>query len=296
MKPILLLSLLLFPLVAGAESDLLAPGAQIRKLAGGFLFTEGPACDREGNVYFTDQPNDCILKWTVDDTLVPVLQPSGRANGLCFDQQGNLWICADEHHELRRREATGKIETVVSAYQGQLLNGPNDLWIRPDGGVYFTDPFYHRSYWPRTEKEQETESVYFLSFDRQRLVQVASDLKRPNGIIGTPDGKFLYVSDLGANLTYRYQIEKDGSLSAKSLFCALGSDGMTIDDQGNIYLTGNGVTVFNPAGQKIEQINPPEPGWVGNVCFGGKDRRTLFITASKNLYALQMKVAGVGSQ
>ena len=121
------------------------------------------------------------------------------------------------------------------------------------------------------------------------------DLKQPNGIIGTPDGKLLYVADIGAGKTYRYHIQADGTLTEKKLFCELGSDGMTIDNEGNIYLTGKGVSVFDPAGKKIEQIDVPE-AWTANVCFGGKDRRTLFITASKGLYGSQMTVRGVDSQ
>ena len=118
---------------------------------------------------------------------------------------------------------------------------------------------------------------------------------RPNGIIGTPDDKLLYVSDIDGGKTYRYHIEAGGSLTDKKLFCELGSDGMTIDDEGNVYLTGKGVSVFDAQGKKIEHIDVPE-SWTGNVCIGGKDRHTLFITASKSLYALQMRVKGVGSQ
>jgi len=139
------------------------------------------------------------------------------------------------------------------------------------------------------------ECVYFLAPDYRTLTRVIDDMKQPNGIIGTPDGKLLYVADIGAGKTYRYAIQPDGSLKEKTLFCELGSDGMTIDSEGNIYLTGKGVSVFDPTGKKIEHIDVAEP-WTANVCFGGKDRHTLFITASKCLYSLQMRVKGVGSQ
>jgi len=120
-------------------------------------------------------------------------------------------------------------------------------------------------------------------------------MRQPNGIIGTPDGKILYVSDIAGRKTWRYNIQPDGSLKDKTLFCELGSDGMTIDSEGNVYLTGNGVTVFDPSGKKIEHITTGEP-WTANVCFGGADRQTLFITASKGLYVIRMRVKGVGSQ
>jgi gluconolactonase len=126
-------------------------------------------------------------------------------------------------------------------------------------------------------------------------MRVIDDMRQPNGIIGTPDGKTLYVSDIGAGKTYSYTIQSDGALTNKTLFCSLGSDGMTIDNQGNVYLTGHGVTVFDSSGHQIEHIEVPE-SWTGNICFSGKDRHTLFITASKGIYGLQMTVKGVGSQ
>jgi len=135
------------------------------------------------------------------------------------------------------------------------------------------------------------EEVYWLSPDRKNLVQVTDDLKKPNGITGSPDGKTLYVSDIGAKQTWRYDIQPDGSLTNKTFFCALGSDGMTIDAEGNLYLTGKGVTVFDKTGKQIDHIDVPEK-WSANVCFGGKDHKTLFITASVSLYSIQLRVAG----
>ena len=204
---------------------------------------------------------------------------------------------------------------VVKDYQGKLLNGPNDVWVRPNrlarlsghplppamsatcrrsGGLYFTDPYYKRPYWKRGDKEMG-EHVYYLGPDCKTLTRVIDDMKQPNGIIGTPDGKLLYVADIGAGKTFRYSIQPNGSLKERKLFCEMGSDGMTIDSEGNIYLTGKGVSVFDPSGKKIEQIEVAE-NWTGNVCFGGKDRQMLFITASKSIYGLRMKVNGVDSQ
>jgi gluconolactonase len=244
-------------------------------------------------VFFTDQPNDRILKWSIEGKLSTFMKPCGRANGLSFDYEGSLWACADEKNELWRIDP-GKVTVVVKDYKGKLLNGPNDVWIRPGGGLYFTDPYYERSYWKRGPKEMG-EFVYYLALDSKTLTRVIDDLKQPNGIIGTPDGQLLYVADIGAGKTYRYNIQPDGSLKQKKQFCELGSDGMTIDSEGNIYLTGKGVSVFDAAGKKIEQIDVPE-SWTANVCFGGKDRQTLFITATKGLYGLRMRVHGVDSQ
>lgn len=280
-------------LLAG-ESRIIAPGATLQKIDATYKFTEGPACDAVGNVFFTDQPNDRILKWSTDGKITTFMQPCGRANGLCFDAQGNLWACADETNSLWCIHPDKSVDAVLNSYDGKLLNGPNDVWVTPSGGVYFTDPYYQRPYWKRGPKEI-AECVYYLAPDHKKLTRVISDFQQPNGIIGTPDGNTLYVADIGAHRTYQYATQPDGSLANKKLFCSLGSDGMTIDDEGNVYITGKGVTVFAADGKQIEHIEVAEP-WTANICFGGKDRHILFITASKCIYTLQMRVKGVGSQ
>jgi gluconolactonase len=294
--PVLVALLSLSTTVRADDASPIAPGAKLEKLAEAFKFTEGPAADAKGNVYFTDQPNDRILKYDTDGKLTTWMQPCGRSNGLCFGPDGKLWACADEKNELWAIDVETKKHTVVvSDYMGKLLNGPNDVWVRPDGGLYFTDPFYKRDYWKRGPKEQDTEGVYFISPEGKGITRVVDDMKQPNGIIGTPDGTILFVADIGANKTYSYAIKKDGTLADKKLFCELGSDGMTIDEKGNVYLTGRGVTVFDKAGKKVAHIDVPEV-WTANVCFGGSDMKTLFITASTRLYGLKMNVKGVGSQ
>jgi gluconolactonase len=275
----------------GRLSSLILKGATPEKLAGEFSFTEGPASDAEGNVYFTDQPNDRIMVWTIDDKLSTFMQPSGRSNGMFFDKQGFLWSCADEKNELWKISKDKKTEVILGDYNGKPLNGPNDLWIAHDGSVFFTDPFYKRPWWKHSSMPQEKQCVYYLSPDRKTLKRVADDLVQPNGIIGTPDGKRLYVADIGNNKTWAYDINPDGTLSNKRLFCELGSDGMTIDRKGNVYLTGKGVTVFDKKGGRIGNIQIPE-GWTANVCFGGKDHNDLFITASKGLYRIKTKMKG----
>ncbi len=268
-----------------------APGATLQKLAGGFEFTEGPTSDRAGNVYFTDQPNNRIMKWSVDGVLSTFLQPAGRANGMCFDAQGNLLACADERTELWSIAPDGSHTVLASRFDGKPLNGPNDVWARPDGAVYFTDPFYARSWWDYKDRPQDSEQVYLLSADRRALKRVTADLVKPNGIIGTPDGKTLFVADIRAGRTYAYDIQPDGSLTNKRLRCELGSDGMTLDTEGRLYLTGKGVSVFDSEGRRVDQIDVPEP-WTANVSFGGRDHRTLFITASTGLYAIALRTQG----
>jgi len=279
----------------GSGSGIVNGPAAPKLVARQFKFTEGPAVDKAGNVFFTDQPNDKIWKYDTNGKLSVFLEKSGRANGLYFDKQGNLLACADENGQLWSIAPNGQVTVLLRDMQGHRLNGPNDLWIHPgSSGIYFTDPYYQRDYWTRTAPDPNLggQKVYLLPQGQTQPVMVADQLEQPNGIIGTPDGRQLYVADIKANKTYRYQIGTDGQLSNRQLFVEQGSDGMTLDNQGNVYLTGKGVTVYNAAGQQIQHIPVPEE-WTGNVCFGGKDRNTLFITASEGVYVLPMRVKGV---
>lgn len=292
---LLFMIMLLVSLSAFSQNDnlnlIIKQGAEPEKLSGEFNFTEGPAADARGNVYFTDQPNDRIMVWRTDGVLSVFMQPSGRSNGLFFDSKGNLWACADEKNELWKITREKSVEVILNEYDGKLLNGPNDLWIAPDGSIYFSDPYYRRSWWSHTAMPQEKQCVYHLSPDHKTLKRVAEDLVQPNGLIGTPDGKTLYVADIGNKKTWSYSINTDGSLGNKKLFCEMGSDGMTIDKKGNIYLTGKGVTIFDKTGKQIGNIAVPE-NWTANVCFGDNDRKSLFITASKGLYRIRTRVKG----
>lgn len=299
MKPVnatipLVFGLLLLATTAFATGDtgIVADGATPRLIAKTFSFTEGPAVDKHGNVYFTDQPNNKIWKYGTDGQLSVFLDSAGRSNGMDFDKKGNLISCADEQNQIWSISPNKKITVLMTGLNGKKLNGPNDLWVAPRGNIYLTDPYYQRKWWTRTSPEIAGEKVYLLAKGNQTPVPVIDSLQKPNGIVGTADGKILYVADIKGNKTYRYTINKDGSLSNGQLFVNMGSDGMTIDDQGNVYLTGKGVTVFNSNGIKIAHIDVPER-WTANVAFGGKHRNQLFITASEAVYVLDMKVKGV---
>jgi gluconolactonase len=289
------LPLLCFGLAFGQKNsldDIIQPGTIVEKLADGFLFTEGPASDAKGNIYFTDQPNDRIMEWDISGKLSTFMQPCGHSNGMSFDKDGNLWTCADQNNELWCISPVRKVTVIPSKYKDKPLNGPNDLWNTPDGGVFFTDPYYKRTWWDHDTMPQDCQAVYYLAPDHKTIKRVADDLEVPNGIVGTPDGNFLYVADIRGNKTWKYSINKDGSLSGKKLFCNMGSDGMTIDVKGNIYLTGTGVQVFNKEGIYIGSIPVPE-NWTANVCFGGNDMKSLFITASKGFYRIRTLIKGV---
>lgn len=284
--------IILFSTSCKAQHNIIAEGAELNLISSEFKFTEGPATDNERNVYFTDQPNNKIMKWSAEDNSVSVfMENAGRSNGMYFDNDGNLLTCADEKSEIWKIDKDKNVTVLVSDFEGKRLNGPNDLWVAPNGGIYITDPYYPRNYWERTEKEIPEERVYYLAPNSNKLQIAADGLIKPNGIIGTPDGKTLYVADIEENKTWSYIINEDGSLTNKSLFTELGSDGMTIDNRGNVYLTGKGVHVFDKEGKKIEHISI-DCDWTANVTFGGKDNNLLFITASNSVFTIRMNVTG----
>lgn len=273
------------------NQNLIAKDAQVTKAGGGYLFTEGPSVAPDGRVFFTDQPNDKIDVWSEKGEITTFMQPCDRSNGTYFNKKGELVVCADLHNRLVVITMDKQMKTMVENYNGQHLNAPNDLWIAPNGGIYLSDPYYHRDYWEAGHKEiQDVRGVYYLNPDG-KLIRVIDDYKQPNGLIGTPDGKTLYVSDIDDNKIWKYTINADGTLSNKTFFAPEGSDGMTIDNEGNVYLTNKFVSVFDKTGKKIATIEVPEQP--SNICFGGKKRNILFITACTSVYTIKMKVKGV---
>lgn len=273
---------------AATQQNLIASGAQMRKLAGGFTFTEGPAVDAQGNIYFSDIPNSRIHKWSLDGTVSTFREDTEQANGLFFENDGTLLACQSRAgRRLVQYGPHGTLTQLVATYQGKRFNSCNDLWPDPHGGIYFTDPRYGQN---RDDMEQDGEHVYYLKPDRKSLIRVADDMVRPNGIIGTPDGKTLYVADHGAGKTYAYRIQADGSLGERRLFANRGSDGVTLDERGNLYLTTRAVFIHNPDGKEVGSISVPERPT--NCCFGGPNGKTLFITAQTSLYSIEMQVKG----
>ena len=286
-------------------------------LAAGFSFTEGPAVDRHGNVFFTDQPNDRIYRWHAGTGKIELfLQGTGRANGMAFDEDGNLIAAADQHGELWKIRPDGSHKVLVDNYQGKLLNGPNDLWINPaSGGIYITDPIFPRPYWdagdPRQQGWEPTHSeqspqgkgghVYYLAPGVRKLARVTSDAlgwesdSWPNGVVGTPDGKKLYVNKwAGDNKggTWVFNIKRDGTLSNMRKFTDWGGDGMSMDELGNVYISnGEGVMAFDPDGNNILRI--PTGSGATNNTFAGRDGKTLFITGPVDqVTAIRMTVKG----
>jgi gluconolactonase len=302
---------------ASGNTGLIATDAQIENLGSGYSFTEGPAVDSDGNVFFTDQPDDIIYKWNASNgTITPFLQGTGRSNGMAFDKEGYLIACADMYGELWKIAPDGSHTVLVDNYEGGLLNGPNDVWINPvNGGMYITDPIFPRDYWddgdprkqdwPPIHSEQAPTGkgghVYYLAPGASTLVRVTTEAgwdadSWPNGVVGTPDGKKLYVNKwAGDNMggTWVFDINNDGTLSSMKKFVDMGGDGMSMDERENIYISnGLGVTVFDPDGKRLVTIFTG--GGATNNVFAGADQKTLFITGPVDkVNSLKMNVKGV---
>jgi gluconolactonase len=250
-------------------------------IPGSYQFTEGPAADSSGNVYFSDIDAGIIYRWSPDGAMSIFRDGLSGPNGLAFDRNGNLIACEGGKGRLIAIDPNGGITVLADRYGGIRFNEPNDLWIDPQGGIYFTDPAY------RSSAVQDGEDVYYLSPDRSRVERVVRDMVKPNGLVGTPDGEKLYIADWAAGRTYAYAINADGSLSGKRLFVSSGSDGMTMDESGNIYLTvRNRVDIYHPDGMRVAAI--PIPNTPTTVEFTGPDDRTLFVTAQTAAYTIKM--------
>ena len=298
MKKIVLIAVTaLIPLCGNAQdpravNSVVLSGALLQQAGTGYGFTEGCSVSADGRVFFTDQPNDKIYVWDEHTGISLFKSGCERSNGTYIDREGNLLACADLFNKLVKFTPVGEMIAVYAGgYNGKHFNGPNDLWPDKKGGIYFTDPYYHRDYWEEGHTKQlDVQGVYYRKPSGE-IIQVISDFVQPNGIVGTPNGELLYVADIGARIVWRYAINRDGTLSQKSNFAPAGSDGMTIDAKGNVYLTFGKVLIYNKKGQKAGEIDLPESP--SNVCLGGKDRKTLFITARTSVYTLKTIVRGV---
>ena len=277
---------LAFSPVWAQDSGLIGDGAELVEVRGGFGFLEGPVTDRLGDLYFTDINNNQIWRYSAGGEFEVAIEPSHNANGLTLDLDGSLLICEQNAQRITRREADGSLSVVADSYDGAPFNSPNDLWVHPDGSIYFTDPRYR---FPEGPPSQPGEYVYRISPDRQSVAALVTDIPKPNGIVGTEDGGTLYLASTETLKIYRFDIAADGTLENRTEFADQGSDGMTLDEFGNVYLTWRGgVSIRNPDGEEIEFIETPQNP--ANVGFGGADGRTLYITARTSLYSLRMNV------
>ncbi len=281
-----IIALLIGSATQAQDSGLIARGAEVEEVQGGFAFLEGPVTDNDGNLYFTDINNNRVHKMSLDGAISSAYEPSNHANGLTMDLDGSLLICEQSAQRITRMDSQGNISVIVDSYNGLPFNSPNDAWVHPNGSIYFTDPRYQ---FPEGAPSQPGEYVYRVSADRGSVAAVILDIPKPNGIVGTEDGTTLYLASTETRKIYRFNIDPDGSVSNRSEFADQGSDGMTMDERGNVYLTWiGGVSIRNPRGEQIEFIETPQ--MPANVGFGGADGKTLYMTARTGLYSIRMNV------
>ena len=275
--------------------SILADSAKLEKVAGDFQFIEGPAWHPDGFLLFSDIPANTIYKLAANGKAEIFRRPSGNANGNTFDKAGGLITAEHSTHRLSRTEKDGKVVTLVDKYDGKRFNSPNDLAVKSDGSIYFTDPGYGVS---KEQKQLDFYGVYRLAPDG-KLTLLIKDMVQPNGIALSPDEKKLYVNNSEAGYIGVFDINSDGTVGNKRVFAELKDpgkigvpDGLKVDVQGNVYSTGAGrIWILSPAGKLLGRI--PVPEMATNVAWGDKDYKTLYITASKSLYRIRLKIAGV---
>lgn len=272
---------------------LVAPGDPHR-LADGFEFLEGPVWHPDGYLLFSDIPADRIYRYDDTDGAQVWREPSQHANGLTFDRGGRMIACEHGSRRVSRTRVDGTIEVVADAYEGRRLNSPNDVVVRSDGTIYFTDPPYGIE---PEHAEQPCNGVYAVQPDGT-VLRVADDFDRPNGLAFSPDERLLYIDDSRRRHVRRFLVRDDGSLAPDGIFADMdhpqpGSpDGMKVDVEGNLYVAGaTGVWVFSPRGERLGVLVTPERP--ANLAWGGADGRMLYITARTSLYAFQTIVGGI---
>ncbi len=269
----------------------IGPTEPVEKVAGGFQFTEGPAADHQGNLYFTDIPKTTIHRLTSDGKVEVFTDQSGRSNGLMFGPKGELYACEMAGQlvvwDVEKRER----RVLADKYDGKPLNAPNDLVLDRQGGIYFTDPHFGAA----NPLPQGGTCVYYWSA-KEGVRRVTENLPAPNGVMLSPDEKTLYIFPSGSATMLSFPVEEPGKLGPQREFYELqpggnGADGATIDSKGNLYITSHlGIEVVDPAGKALGVIECPEKP--ANVTFGGPDLKTLYITARTSLYAAPMEVKG----
>ena len=269
-----------------------AEDADLEKVAGGFRFTEGPVWMPEGHVIFSDIPANQLKKYVPGQMVTVFREPSHNANGNTIDLQGRLVSAEHGARRVSRTLENGDVETVVEQYDGKKFNSPNDVVVRSDGTIWFTDPDYGLA---GREKEMPGNWVFRHDPKNGKTTVLVKDFDKPNGLCFSPDEKKLYIADSGAPKHIRvFDVQSDGSISNGKVFCKIdrgGPDGIRSDSEGRVWSSaGDGVHIFSPQGELIGKILCPESP--ANLCFGGKDHKTLYITARTGFYKIETKATG----
>ncbi|MSU48827.1 MAG: SMP-30/gluconolactonase/LRE family protein [Opitutus sp.] len=272
----------------------------VTKLAGDLGFIEGPVWNPAGHfLVFSDIPNDELKKWTAAAGVTTFRQPSRNANGNTLDLTGRLVTCEHTGRRVARLENNGLVKTLVDAFEGKKLNSPNDVVVHSDGTIWFTDPEYGLKNKPESkekdDKQQPGNYVYRHDPKTGKTSAVVRDFVQPNGLAFSPDERKLYIADSGAPRHIRvFHVTPGGGLADGRVFCTIdkgGPDGIRVDRDGRVWSSaGDGVHIFGADGRLIGKILVPESP--ANLCFGGDDGKTLFITARKSLYSAKVRVTG----
>jgi gluconolactonase len=270
------------------------------KLASGFKFTEGPLWHAKGRyLLFSDMPGDHLRKWSAADGVATFRKPCAQSNGLAWDREGRLIACEHATSRLTRREANGDITVLASHHAGKELNSPNDVVVKSDGAIYFSDPTYGRKeyYGNPRPLQLDFRGVYRVAPDGASLSLLAGDFGQPNGLCFSLDEKQLYVNDTDRRHIRLFDVRADGSLANSRIWAETkgegpgAPDGMKIDSAGNVYCCGpGGIHVFAPDAACLGVIRMPEH--TANFCFGDDDLRSLYVTASTSLYRLRVATQG----
>jgi len=281
--------------------DIVPKGSKLENIATGFMFTEGPIWDAEKKcLYFSDIPGDKMRKWTADKGVELFREPSGKSNGLTLDKQKRLLACEHANRRVSRTEPDGKVVSIADKYDGKKLNSPNDVVVKSDGSIYFTDPPYGLSadFGNPGVQELPFQGVYRLSADGKNLALLVDNFNKPNGLAFSPDESILYIDDTDEVHIRAFDVKPDGTITNSRILADLhddaeGSvDGMKVDSEGNIYVTSpGGISIIDPEGNKLGAIEMPEVS--ANVAWGDDDWKTLFITASTSLYRIRLNIAGI---
>jgi len=282
-------------------NEIVLTSSKLEKIATGFMFTEGPVWDSKNKcLYFSDIPGNKMRRWSENKGIEIVRDPSGKSNGLTFDKQGRLLACEHANRRVSRTEKDGKIITIADKYDGKKLNSPNDVVVKSDGSIYFSDPPYGLTaeFGVLGVQELPFQGVYRISPDGRTMNLLADDFEKPNGLAFSPDEKLLYIDDTDRVHVRVFDVKPDGTITNGRLFADLKGDepgnvdGMKVDSQGNVYVTGpGGISIFDPEGHKLGRIDMPEVA--ANLAWGDDDWKTLYITASTSLYRIKLGIKGI---
>jgi gluconolactonase len=278
---------------------IVSEGVKVERIGTGFQFTEGPVWNVKGGyLLFSDIPANRIIKWTPEDGISDFRVPSGKSNGLTLDRKGRLIACEHANRRVSRTEEDGAVVTIASHYKGKKLNSPNDVVVKSDGSVYFTDPPYGLDpiFGIFEEQELPFNGVYRVSPNGDDLSLLIDD-SVPNGLAFSPNESLLYVADTEMNHLRVFDVKDNGKTANGCIFAEisgepLAPDGLKVDSEGNVYVTGKGgIWVLNPEGRRLGIISVPE--LPANLCWGDRDWKTLYITARTSLYRVRLNIAGI---